>query len=209
MKLLPQLRFAATVLTACAIGQVGYGATIINQTYAGSLPATISGTLPNQNTALEEGFMLSSGGTLTVYSTSYATGGFQPNLTLFDSAGNYVASNVTPGTSPMAKTDPASGMALDGYFMQSGLAAGQYTLAVTDWQLNQAITATNLSDGFAANYGNGTVFMDQGGNIRTGAYSVDLSTASAATPEPATWGLMAFAFAGLGFTMRKRAMASK
>ena len=199
-----KLRFAVFALAASTLPSA-IGATIINQTYTGTFPATISGSLTNQGTALEEAVTLPMAGSLTVFTTSYANGGFEPNLTLFNSAGNYVAGSVTPGTSPNAIADSSTGLALDAYLSVTGLASGQYTIALTDWQLNQSITATNLSDGFTANYGNGSTFIDQAQNVRTGSYSLVAQLTQ--TPEPGTLWLIVPSLAIVGLLARRRALA--
>lgn len=163
-----------------------FGATI-TQTYSGGFPATITGTLPNQGTALLENFTLSSITDLSITTTSYATGGFEPNVLLFNSAGNFVTAGNAFGA-----PDPGTGIVGDMKLTASSLTAGTYTLAVTDFLLNQSLTATNLSDGFTANYGSGTTFVDSNGNPRTGNYAVTISTGTASTvPEPATLWLAA------------------
>jgi len=162
-----------------------FGATI-TQTYSGGFPATIMGTLPNQGTALLENFTLSSMTNLTVTTTSYASGGFEPNLLLFNSAGNFAMSG-----NPFGTADPGTGIVGDMKLSESGLAAGTYTLAVTDFLLNQSLTATNLSAGFTVNYGSGTSFVDANGNPRTGNYAVTISTGASTVPEPATLWLAA------------------
>ena len=207
MHFIRRVNFALLALAVYALPASLGAATIISQTYAGGFPATITGTLPNQGTALEETFTLPAVTNLIVFTTSYATGGFQPNVTLFNSAGNYVAGSVTPGTSPVAQSDPATAMALDGYLTDHAVAAGQYTISLTDWQLNQSITATNLSDGFASNYGDGIHFIDQGGNTRTGAYSFTVQLSQ--TPEPATLWLVAPCFLVFGLVARRRKFAEK
>jgi hypothetical protein len=166
-------------------------ATIITQTYSGTFPATITGTLPNQGTALEEVFTLPSATTLTVTTTSYATGGFESNLLLFNSAGTFV----TAGT-PFGSPDPSTGIVGDMRMTVPNLPAGMYTLALTDFQLNQSLTATNLSAGFSVNYGSGSTFTDANGNVRTGNYAFTISTASA-VPEPATFWLVVPIVTGL------------
>lgn len=186
MRISRRLYFSLVTLAVSASISGLNAANIISQSYSGPLPTTISGTLPNEGTALEQTFTLAAASAFTAYTTSYANGGFEPNLTLFNASGNYVAGPVPPGSSPIAKPD-STGKALDAYLTVPGLAAGTYILALTDWELNQGITATNLSDGFTANYGDGVNFVDQNGDPRSGAYSLTLTTATpAAAPEPAT-----------------------
>lgn len=192
------LVFAA--LAASVLTPLSQASAIVNQTYAGSLPATITGTLPNQNTALEEMFTLPSTSNLTVTTTSYATGGFEPNLFLFNSMGNLVAAGI-----PFGAPDPNTGIIGDMRLTASGLAAGSYTVALTDFLLNQSLTATNLSDGFTVNYGSGTTFIDSNGNTRTGNYAFTIA-ASTAAPEPTTLLLSASFVAALALRLRKRVL---
>jgi hypothetical protein len=170
---------AAAILWITCILSPSLRATTITQTYSGSFPGTISGTLPDQSAALLETLNLPSNSDLTVTTTSYATGGFETSLLLFNSMGNFVAAGV-----PFGMADPNTGTVGDSQLTASDL-SGMYTLAVTDFLLNQSFTATNLSDGFTANYGSGTTFVDANGNTRTGAYAITVST-SAAAPEPST-----------------------
>jgi uncharacterized membrane protein YoaK (UPF0700 family) len=62
----------------------------ITQMHSGGLPVTLTGTLPNQGTALEQSFNLDAPGDLTISTSSYATGGFQTNLLLYNSAGEFI-----------------------------------------------------------------------------------------------------------------------
>lgn len=179
-----------------------------------TLPATCTGTLANQGTAQLLNFMLSSPSDLTI-TTSYGggnnldgsttpAGGFQPNLVLYDSTGMFVA-NTTGYPPPNANTDPTTNWDGDAYLTNPNTPAGSYTVAVTDWKLGQSTTATNLSDGFTDNLGNGSTFIDVGGNTRTGNYAVDImaTPVTSAVPEPATAFLMLAAFA-LALLLRKR-----
>ena len=206
MKSLASYMLSAVLLT----GMLAAGAnaeTIIRQTYAGTYPAHITGSLPNQDSVLEETFNLTSGGNLTAFTTSYATGGFQPNLTLYNSSGLSI-SNQWATPPPGAAADATTGLTLDSYLTAKGLAAGTYILTLTDWALNQSASATNLSDGFKSNLGNGVTFSDVQGNTRTSAYAltVDVSGAPTTTPEPATLLLLGPAlFAAVLF--RKRLLA--
>src|SRR5713226_9109710 len=92
---------------------------IINQTFSGSFPATITGTLPTQDTTLLEMFTLPSTGDVTVTSTSYASGGFEPNLLLYSSTGDFINAG-----NPFCQPDPNSGIVGDMQLTAPGLPAG-------------------------------------------------------------------------------------
>jgi hypothetical protein len=204
-------RYAGMALAAFALAAFsGSNAT------AAALSQIYTGTLSNQAAVLEENFTLSSASDLTIYTTSYgggtnlngtttAAGGFQPSLILFNSTGDYVAGETYP--SPIANPDPSNGWALDAYLSDPNLAAGTYTVALTDWLNQQSPTATNLSDGFTFDLGSGgSTFLDAQGNSRTGAYALNISAmplSGTATPEPATIFLVLPVFA-LALLPRKR-----
>lgn len=188
-------------LALIASGTAMEAVTVQSVTYSGNLPASINTTLPTQDTVQLENFTLPTTGNLTIFSSSYSNGGFQPNLTLYSGSGKFLASGITPGTSPVAIADPSTGNAFDGYLTASALAPGSYTLAFSDWEVNQPPTATNLSDGFI-NYGDGTSFADEMGNTRSGAFSASIE--ATATPEPTTLGMGALMLVGVGLFARKR-----
>jgi hypothetical protein len=204
MRLSARLTISALALTLGVLTSGANAETVISQTYSGSFPASISGTLANEDTVLEESFTLTGATNFTAFTTSYATGGFQPNLTLYSSSGISVA-NQSATYPPGAMADPATGQIEDGYLSATNLAAGRYTLTLTDWELQQDPSATNLSDGFKFNLGNGSAFVDSQGNTRTGAYtlSVDATSAGSAMPEPATLALLGPLFVAAWFA-RKR-----
>lgn len=184
----------ATVIVAMLVPSVQ--AASITQTYAGPLPVMLTGTLPDQGTALELTFTLASPGDLTIFTSSYAMGGFQTNLLLFDAMGNFITAGI-----PAGSPDPNTGLIGDTSLMMSDLSAGMYTVTLTDFLLNQSLTATNLSDGFTVNLGNGTTFVDAGGNTRTGDYALTISSPTA-IPEPSTFLLAAPVLAWLGMRAR-------
>lgn len=194
-----------SVLLTCFAFASGAMAATISETYAGSFPASISGTLPNQNTALLETFTLASASNVNITTTSYTGGGFQTNLLLFNSSGNFIAAGM-----PFGMPDPSNMLIGDSRITAAGLAAGTYTLAVADFLLNQSLTATNLSDGFTQNYGNGVSFVDANGNQRTGNYAFSITAASAsAVPEPSSlWLVGPFAAAAL-LRLKKRASSTQ
>lgn len=194
MKHLCKCYFLLAVLALGALAPISQGASIA-QTYTGPLPATLTGTLPNQNTALELTFTLALPGNLTIFTSSYATGGFQTNLLLFNSMGNFITAG-----SPTGSPAPGTGLAGDTMLMATNLTAGMYTVALTDFLLSQSITATSLSDGFPVNYGSGTSFVDANGNTRTGNYALTINPAP--IPEPSTLWLAAPALAWLGLRGR-------
>lgn len=178
---------------------------------------TSAGTLSNQGQVLEATFSITSASSLTIYTNSYgggtnangttaSAGGFMPSLVLYNGAGNYVAGETFP--SPTGKTDPVTGLNGDAYLSKMNLGSGTYILTLSDFLVQQPVTATNLSDGFI-NYGSGTTFSDVQGNPRNGNYSLNMSATSAApsVPEPATFGLMVPALVGIAALIRKRKAA--
>ena len=193
-------RLLLAAVAFAALPAVSHG-TIITNTHSGSLPVTLTGSLPNQGTALAQAFTLAAPSDLIISTDSYAAGGFQTNLLLFDGMGMFVTAGV-----PAGMPDPNTGLIGDSRLRGRNLTAGMYTLVIADFLLNQSLTATNLSDGLTVNYGNGTAFIDAFGNARTGNYSLSISTAvpddPAAIPEPSTAWLAAPALAWLAFRAR-------
>jgi hypothetical protein len=185
-------------------GQNAYAATI-NQTYSGQFPGSVTGTLPDQSSVLQLSLSFTSGGSFTASTTSYGTGGFQPNLTLFNPAGVAIANqSATPPSTAVA--DPGSGLRLDGTLTASSLTAGTYTLTLTDWALGQSPSARSLADGFTFNLGNGTSFTDVAGSTRTGNYTINVAFAqgASAVPEPAPWILTIISLPAIAVMVRRR-----
>jgi hypothetical protein len=182
-------------------------------------PAVNSGTLSDQAGVIEENFTLSSSSSLTIFTTSYGggtnldgtttkPGGFEPMISLFDGAGNFVAGEDV--TSPIAKTDTSTGLALDAYLTDPSAPAGAYIAVLTDWLNQQPPTATNLSSGFVDLGSGGSNFVDEQFNARSGSYTVDISAAGsiAAVPEPATLWMVLPAIAVMAALRRRRARAN-
>jgi len=209
------------VLLFGAVATQQMNAVTVTSTNWGAIsgPFTSAGTLANQGTALEATFSLNSASQLTIFTDSYgggtntngntaSAGGFMPSLVLYNGSGNYVAGETFP--SPLGQKDPTTGLDGDAYIKTGSLTAGTYILALSDFQVQQSPTATNLSNGFI-DYGSGTTFTDVQGNLRNGNYSLNISGVSgpppSTTPEPATFWLLIPAFAGAAVWMRKRKAA--
>lgn len=173
-----------------------HAATIV-QNYPGSLPFTESGTLPDQSSVVEQMFTLQTPAVVRIATTSYAMGGFQTNLQLYDAMGMFVSASM-----PGGKPDPTTSLIGDSVLITpTALPAGTYTVALTDWLVTQPLNAMKLSDGFGFNLGDGKIFMDANGNERTGAYALSVET----VPEPATIWLAAPFLGWIGVRARKRA----
>jgi hypothetical protein len=190
-------------LMALAAGLVSFqqadAATVFDHLGTLSGTVTTSGTFTDQADVLETTFTLTSGTGLTLYTDSYAGGGFEPQITLYTGAGNFVASEAV--TSPMATVDSTTGLAADAFLFDSNVAPGAYIAVLTDFLNQQPATAKNLSDGFTGAGGN---FVDEQGNMRSGNYSLTLS-ASSTVPEPGTlWlGVPILAFGLAQFRKRR------
>jgi hypothetical protein len=137
-------------------------------------------------------------------------GGFQPNITLYDSTG-FVVANQSPSFSPIANTDPSTGLNADGYLQDTDAPAGTYYVTLTDWQNQMSVTSTglNLSEAAYLQFSGpgGTSFQDVQGNTRTGNYALDISAmplGTSSVPEPGTLVLMISGLAGALLLFRKR-----
>jgi hypothetical protein len=152
-------------------------------------------------------FTLNSIATITLQTFGYAggtnanntvipAGGFDPILTVFNSAGVETAFN-NDGTCGQVGT--GAGGCLDSYLQLVNLAVGTYTLALTEND-NTAI-GPNISNGFSE-AGNGDftggifgcsngVFCDAAGDNQNGNWAVDIvGVTSSIAPEPGTLGLL-------------------
>ena len=170
--------------------------------------ATYTGTLANTSQVVQENFSVTSPTNVTIFTNSYAMGGFEPSVTLYNAAGNYVASEYITGTSPVAQPDATTGNKYDAYLLQPNLAAGSYIVTLTNYWTQQSPTATNLSDGFTDPLGGSTTFQDQNFATRTGAYSLTVNAgSSSATPEPAS-ALLVLPGLGLAFYLARKRKSS-
>ena len=198
----------------CGLGVIALGALASTALNADTV---YTGTLTDPATVVQANFSLTSPGNVSIFTSSYgggtnldgttaAAGGFQPNITLYNSDGTFVSG--PNANDPMAKTDPATGLALDNLLTESNLAAGNYIVTLTNFWTQQSATATNLSDGFT-NIG-GSTFLDSQFNTRTGAYALNLSVPGpvSATPEPASFWLVLPALVCAAFIARKRTASS-
>jgi len=204
--------FALSVLTGANLD-----ASSISDTYTGTLTSE-SGSA---GSVVLESFSLTSASEVTIYTTSYgggmnlngttaSAGGFQPNITLYNSTG-FVVANQSPSFSPIGNSDPSTGLELDGYLQDSNAAAGTYYVTLTDWQNQMSITSTGLNLSTAAfeqfSGPSGTSFQDVDGNTRTGNYALNISSMPLGTstvPEPASFLLLIPGLAAVALLNRKR-----
>jgi len=178
------------------------------------------GTLANDDEVLLFNFTVASTSLVTLRTYSYAggvnaagaviaRGGFDPILSLYNSAGAQIGDNDDDdqdgGGMPLhVATDSVSGAAYDTYFTMS-LGPGAYTVAVTEFD---NFGPANLASGFPGSSFVG--FGDTSGaanNPRDGHWAFDVlnvASASLGVPEPATWGLMIGGFALTGAMLRRR-----
>lgn len=142
------------------------------------------------------------GGGVNGAGTTIQPGGFEPYLSLFDSAGNFLASTFSGVTCPAgAHTNSLSGECFDVLLDGGVLAAGTYKIAISAFE--------NIS--FAENLGSGTLadgFTGLGG-LQPGedlhfAFDVVLASATAPAPEPATGPVVTGAGFILYLAARKR-----
>jgi len=157
--------------------------------------ASFSGSFTSDDQMFETSLTLASPSTLTVYTTSYASGGFVPVVSLFNqSTGAFIASNGGDASCSNGRMkDAVTGICNDAY-LASPVAPGNYLAILTEFY--NFPNGNNIAGGFSqAGTGNFTSSVcGTSGPFwetdlapcaqRTGNYSLNLSTS--VTPEPAT-----------------------
>jgi len=164
-----------------------------------------SGNFTQDDNVMLFNFNLLNNASVNISTSSYAAGGFDPTLTLFDSTGVFIDQNQDVSINNFDS------------FMTDNLLAGSYIVALTQYDNFPVATDTNnklLSDGFTqAGNGNftGPEFLDPAGpgsfiNIdglqRTSQWAVSIEVVDtvsnpAAVPEPSTLLLSAAGFIAL------------
>jgi hypothetical protein len=177
---------------------VGSAATVFN----------FSGTLPQDDAHQLFVYTVQNTGVVDVFTTSFATGGFAPILSVFDNLGNFQFDNVGSQTNDCVNngTDPATNSCWDARLSFNSVAGTQYTVVLTEDD-NVPLGPT-LLDGFKED-GNGNFtakppfnpvvpggsFLLNGPIQRTADWAVTFSsaeptlTASQVVPEPSTYAL--------------------
>jgi hypothetical protein len=179
-----------------------------------AFPATITfnGVFTSDDDVQTFQYRVQNTGLVTISTTSYATGGFEPVLTLFDGAGNFQffddgSAHTPAGDAVLSWT--------------ASLANQDYIIALTQYDnyANGNFIGGNLSDGFVEQ-GNGNFtadlpfnnpvpggsFLLPGGGQRTGSWSISFTSADPSltvVPEPGS-GVLLLAGAGLVAWKRSR-----
>ncbi len=164
----------------------------------GAAAASFSGTFANDNGKAGFFFYVAAPTTISITSTGFAAGGFDPVLSLYDSAGEAIDYN----------DDQAEGVA-DSQLVLSGLATGRYTVFLTQYDnFGPASLALPFAYDDQPNFRGG--FIDFNGSQRTGFYALDIDGAfkAGAVPEAATWAMMIAGFGLAGAAMRRRVAAA-
>jgi len=155
--------------------------------------ATFTGTFNKDNS--KAAFIFKTDGTtpVSITTSGYAGGGFDPVLSLYDANGDAVDYN-----------DDGPGLGSDAQL--TGIwAAGKYKVYVTQYD-NFGPASLGLPFNFDGQPHFAGDFKDFFGNQRTGDYSVSIEGAvlSAAVPESSTWAMLIAGFGMIGGTLRRR-----
>jgi hypothetical protein len=161
-----------------------------------------TGTFLNDDDVALIDFSVATSTKVTLFSTSYATGGFDPLLSVFDSAGNLVA----------VSDDEDVSLGLLDFRINVFLSAGDYRFAITQaTNYPQALfTGGTLSEGFlfdgqpnfTEQFGcaNGQFCSGFDGSSRTAEWAFQVQP----VPEPATLALSAACLIGIAAARRRR-----
>jgi hypothetical protein len=204
------------------------GALALTASVAVSVPAQaadfdFSGTFENDNDVLLFNFTLDTDSSITLFSSSWANGGFDPILSLFDSAGNLIDQQDDGG---YAGSTFSNGVSYDhgtwDFYYTPFLASDSYLASIT--QFSNFTNGYTLSDGFfydGAGNENFTgvfgcsqgQFCGVGGDDRTNVWELhvlDVKQASivnqpASVPEPASaLGLLAMGALSAGSLLKRK-----
>jgi hypothetical protein len=193
---------------ASGIALAMLGLTAFNPAHAANFPTGTSvistGSFTADNSVYSDAFTLTSSQNLTFFTTSFASGGFLPVLTLFNSTTGKPVDYSNSGFGDVSITDL--------------LSSGSYILDLTEYP-NEA--SGNLADGFLFS-SDPTATGDLCGGAVTGesfisdatcsttpldtnySLGVTASAAVASTPEPSSLALMLAPAAALAATLRRR-----
>jgi hypothetical protein len=167
--------------------------------------AAVSETFAVSDPSRVEAITFSYGGGTNGAGATILEGGFSPYLSLFDGAGNFLASTYTgPYCPPGAQTDTLTGQCNDVLLDAGNLAPGDYQIAISAY-LNMSLAentgAGTLADGF-------TGLGNLDGDLHY-AFDVIVSGAATPTPEPGTWLLLPAALAAFTALLRRQLRRSE
>ncbi len=155
--------------------------------------AGFTGTFAKDNGKAGFYFVVTAPTTVTITSTGFAAGGFDPVLSLYDNTGFQIDFNDD-------QADGVSDSLLTGEF-----AKGKYTVFLTQYD-----NVGPASLGLPFNYDDQPDFrggfIDSTGSQRTGGWAIDISGAavSGAVPEPSSWAMLVVGFGLVGAAARRR-----
>ncbi len=160
---------------------------------AKALDFDFNGTFTHDNDIALSSFTVGATSTVTIFTSSWQSGGFDPILTLWNSSGNFVFEQDDSGASGSALSNAVSYNYgnWDSYFTYN-LLAGTYTVSIA--QYNNYAAGTNLSNGFQQD-GNPDFTFDYGwgaqpyfngiqndNDARTGNWSLHITHVNPAPP---------------------------
>ena len=181
--------------------------------------ATMTGMLSSDDQTASFNWNLAQSSNVVAYTNSYASGGFVPVVSLFDvTSGNLVAVDGGDASCSNGRMmDSTTGICNDAYLAAS-LAKGSYVVVLSEFfNYPGATLSAPFSEAGAGDFTSG-VCGTTGGFWetdlapcvqRTNNYSLTLSSASTATPEPSTVWLTLPVLAVAVYRLRKSATRAK
>jgi len=168
---------------------------------------SFSGVLPQDDAIVHFTYEVQTTGTVSIFTTSFANGGFPPLLAIFDSGGNFVfsADGTTQNDCVQNQADPVLGTCWDSRLSFGSTAGSTYDVFLSQW--DNFAPNTVITDPFQeAGQGNFTARLPFGPDDPGGSFLLGLPLGDPGNQRTGDWAVTFEADHALGLQVREVAV---